>query len=317
MLKFTRPSSGHRSAYSFDVCTNGFTLIELLVVIAIIGLLISILLPSMGRARELARQSVCISNQRSVITAIHAYAVESRGWAPAIADPLPDLPVGSQNFWSTYARRMSVRARGMSGTGNGRPAGLGLLLYGKYIGNLYGSGYCPSQKPNRTHYEFRASRHADKLSSADAFRHYVDTHDSFDIAGGYLYRGSPYHDNTTPAAVDGKTLRVIGEPPAYPYNRFAQLPYRASITSDDFQVRPPKFDNQAIGHHGNAFGVAYSDGSASVVQDPTRKIIESYNITSPRMIYFFQADADDIWDAFDGDRGYQSPHRNKVYGLSP
>jgi len=62
--------------------TKGFTLIELLVVIAIIALLVSILLPSLGRAKELARRTICGSNQRNMGTATVLYAGESDGDLP-------------------------------------------------------------------------------------------------------------------------------------------------------------------------------------------------------------------------------------------
>ena len=52
----------------------GFTLIELLVVIAIIALLISILLPSLSRARELSKRLVCMSNIKGIGTSMKIYA---------------------------------------------------------------------------------------------------------------------------------------------------------------------------------------------------------------------------------------------------
>lgn len=56
---------------------QGFTLIELLVVVAIIALLIAILLPSLARARELARRSMCASQLKQIGTALNVYAKDN------------------------------------------------------------------------------------------------------------------------------------------------------------------------------------------------------------------------------------------------
>lgn len=61
---------------------KGFTLIELLVVVAIIALLISILLPSLSRARELAKRAVCSSNLRGIGQGLHIYANDNAEWMP-------------------------------------------------------------------------------------------------------------------------------------------------------------------------------------------------------------------------------------------
>ena len=65
--------------------TTGFTLIELLVVIAIIALLVSILLPSLKMAKDLAKQAVCSAQLRGAGMAVAVWELEN-GHIPFIYD---------------------------------------------------------------------------------------------------------------------------------------------------------------------------------------------------------------------------------------
>jgi prepilin-type N-terminal cleavage/methylation domain-containing protein len=63
---------------------KGFTLIELLVVVAIIALLIAILIPSLGRAKELANRAACGANLSGVGKAFNLYGAEQSDTYPTI-----------------------------------------------------------------------------------------------------------------------------------------------------------------------------------------------------------------------------------------
>lgn len=73
MPRIIRPLCGKRRR------RGAFTLIELLVVIAIIALLVSILLPALGSARESARTLRCLANMKQIATAIPLYAHDYKG----------------------------------------------------------------------------------------------------------------------------------------------------------------------------------------------------------------------------------------------
>jgi len=61
---------------------RGFTLIELLVVVAVIALLMAILLPALGAAREQGRRAVCSQNEKNTGVGLHLYANDYDGKLP-------------------------------------------------------------------------------------------------------------------------------------------------------------------------------------------------------------------------------------------
>lgn len=92
--------------------SRGFTLVELLVVIGIIALLISIIIPALGRARDQANRVACLSNLRQLGIAFRMYAGDNKDRCP-LAAPLsrPDL-VGDWIHW-----RSGINNAGLSSSG--------------------------------------------------------------------------------------------------------------------------------------------------------------------------------------------------------
>lgn len=114
--------------------TVGFTLIELLVVIAIIALLLSILMPSLRYAREMARESACGSQMRQIGLYLQMYASDHNDRFPEPADGYGGPVVGGYPVETSSGEVIE-------------PAGLNALwAAGLYEDDDITVNYCPAAR---------------------------------------------------------------------------------------------------------------------------------------------------------------------------
>jgi prepilin-type N-terminal cleavage/methylation domain-containing protein len=134
---------------------GGFTLVELLVVIGIIAVLVGILLPTLGKAREAAKRTQCLSNLKQLYTLLNMYANQYKG----------QVPLGcAASGGASVAEGLAYNITFVSSPADADPPkkvkyfGLGLLIKARYLKESgLGSGgscqiyFCPSAQGDRYH----------------------------------------------------------------------------------------------------------------------------------------------------------------------
>jgi prepilin-type N-terminal cleavage/methylation domain-containing protein len=239
---------------------TGFTLIELLVVVSIIALLVSILLPALGKAKEQAQRVVCASNIKQLLTGEIAYAGENRGMTPLWWDGVNpdtmdyfgcDLTTGIAEHLKYYGRKVSI----------GR-------LYPGYISDGH-AFYCPSKTANR--YEDPGDQYYNGLGTDSGFKHMLPTHLCADPS--YCHTGSSYQvrgcldPSNLMNAVPYRVVKVTERYPRWiiiadyggmkyggPYD-----PYAGIINHQNSQGLPIFFNNGYADGHVQAYFVKHPE----------------------------------------------------------
>jgi prepilin-type N-terminal cleavage/methylation domain-containing protein/prepilin-type processing-associated H-X9-DG protein len=128
---------------------RGFTLIELLVVIAIIAILAAILFPVFAQAREKARQTSCLSNNKQIALSVLMYVQDydemfpiSRWW-PEYDPATPGKDKGWAASVQPYIKNLGVFKCPSDGQGLApAPDSSGWCgVYLSYVGNAYHAGW--------------------------------------------------------------------------------------------------------------------------------------------------------------------------------
>lgn len=225
---------------------RAFTLVELLVVVAIISLLISLLLPAMGTAREAGRRTVCLANARSVVQSMTMYGVEHLGM----------LPPSQSDDGALWA--YSFDCKSSRNTGVKTPLGAGLLIESRIMPTRSAAAvmHCPSMDTSSANYGgFLYPYHCmDQRSpwglGVSSFDDPAQTSTRIIIA--YNYRSASWYRYN-----DGQQMRVTS------------FTHNAVLWTDQLD---PRFGLRF--HHREGYNATAIDGSGRFVTDRAMRIEE-------------------------------------------
>ncbi len=240
---------------------RGFTLVELLVVVALIGLLLGIIVPALGRAREQAAYIACRSNLKQIGIANTAYAHDYDGAIPYGPDPTGQ--VAPADFYLFEGMVTSVVAMT-----SGRTVGLGLAVE-SYLSENPEAIFCPGSDQTLIAAEELARFGRDQVQSSYWYRH-----------GSAPFPG----DTPTPLKLtnhdtnrDGQPLTAI----AMDTNFLAhpQLGPTFGVYSrthhDQQRVNVLNLDSSVVGHE-NTAGVFTVDGIQNPIQESPELILQAF-----------------------------------------
>lgn len=240
---------------------KAFTLIELLVVIAIIALLISILLPSLSRARELSKRTVCAANLRGIGQAMYIYAQDD----PQV---FPSIYSGTQQTMELFGGNFNNPNPNLSTASRINTGGVYIYTTGKPSPTV--DMWTVVRANNTTPKQFICPSTTDTPDPAQDTTAYYDFLGPTNLSYAYQYQ----HD------ADRRIIGTSSEP-SFPFMADANPYVKGGETTQIAQDRQSPFRGNSKNHtNREGENVLFQDGHVSFEKGPDNGL-SGRTLTSP------------------------------------